>query len=227
MKKYRYVYRLDIVDGPLKNHFYIGQHNTNKLKDNYHSSSKIINNYIKEFPDSYVINILKWCNSVEECCETEKKFIADNIHNPLNLNQIICASNYDRTEEQRKIYSELAKNYSGEKNPFYGHSHTDEAKRKQSETMKNKYENGELIPWNKGNGDYISGEKNPFYGHSHTDETRQLISDKRKEYYKINIPYQKDKIWINNGLNQTCVDKELVDDYINNGWTCGMIKRKK
>ena len=183
MKKYRYVYRLDIVDGPLKNHFYIGQHNTNKLKDNYHSSSKIINNYIKEFPDSYVINILKWCNSVEECCETEKKFIADNIHNPLNLNQIICASNYDRTEEQRKIYSELAKNY--------------------------------------------SGEKNPFYGHSHTDETRQLISDKRKEYYKINIPYQKDKIWINNGLNQTCVDKELVDDYINNGWTCGMIKRKK
>ena len=51
------------------------------------------------------------------------------------------------------------KDFSGEKNAFFGRSHSDETKRKQSELKKGLYLN----------------EKNPFFGKRHDDETRKKM----------------------------------------------------
>lgn len=59
---------------------------------------------------------------------------------------------YNRTKEQRKILSEIAKTRKGEKNTFFGKSHTDSSKQKMSESAKTRL--GELNP-NYKNGNYI------------------------------------------------------------------------
>jgi len=60
----------------------------------------------------------------------------------------------------------------GEKNPFYGKTHSDEAKKKMGEDRE--------------------GEKNHFYGRTHNEETKQKIGEKNREKMK-------GKLWWNNG----------------------------
>ena len=55
------------------------------------------------------------------------------------------------------------KDNSGEKNPFYGKTHTEEWKKTHSKRM-----TGLLV-----------GEKNPFYGKTHTEEFKQMMRNKR------------------------------------------------
>lgn len=65
------------------------------------------------------------------------------------------------SESHRILISEMFK---GEGNPFYGKHHTEESKRKISESRKGQY----------------NGEKHPFYGKHHSDESKQAISKKRQ-----------------------------------------------
>ena len=56
----------------------------------------------------------------------------------------------------------------GEKNPFYGKTHSDETKEKLRSAMKGRYD----------------GENNPNYGRKHSDETKKLLSElmKKRKY---------------------------------------------
>jgi group I intron endonuclease len=47
-----------------------------------------------------------------------------------------------------------------------------------SEETRNKLKN--RIPWNKGNGNYMTGNRNHFYGKMHSGETKQKISKTKK-----------------------------------------------
>ncbi len=58
----------------------------------------------------------------------------------------------------------MSKIFSGEGNPFYGKHHSDETKKKISDSLKGKYQ----------------GEKHPFYGKHHSKESLQKISNNRK-----------------------------------------------
>jgi group I intron endonuclease len=58
----------------------------------------------------------------------------------------------------------MSKIFSGEGNPFYGKHHSDETKKKISDSLKGKYK----------------GEKHPFYGKHHSKESLQKISNSRK-----------------------------------------------
>ena len=66
------------------------------------------------------------------------------------------------SEETRK---KMSNNTEGEKNPFYGKHHNDEAKKKIG---------GAVV-------DY-SGSKNPFFGKTHTEEIRKKKSEWNKKY---------------------------------------------
>lgn len=225
IKKFYYVYRLDIIFGPLKDHFYIGQHGTNNLNDNYHSSSKIVNGYIKNYPNCYRVTILEYCNNVEECCLTEKKYISEYINDPKNLNQIIGYYNYNRTKEQCDHYAEIAKTWIGEKNGFFGKHHTDYTKQLISSKAKERYKDPEYVKRiSKAISEALKGEKNPFYGKHHTDKTKQEISNTKKLYFKTHTSYQTGKKCINNGIKQIWVNITELDEYINNGWKLGMLK---
>ena len=60
----------------------------------------------------------------------------------------------------------------GEKNPFYGHTHTDESKQKMREAKLGK----------------MDGANNPMYGKKHTQETRKKMSENHADYCGKNHP---------------------------------------
>jgi hypothetical protein len=71
---------------------------------------------------------------------------------------------------------------SGDKNPFYGKSHTAESKRKISESL-----TGRVITeeFKKKRSDYMSGPSNPFLGKPKSDSTKQKISEANKALPKF------------------------------------------
>ena len=62
----------------------------------------------------------------------------------------------------------------GEKNPFYGKHHSDETKRKLSESKKGKHHSEET---KRKISESLKGEKNPRYGKHHSEETKRKISE--------------------------------------------------
>lgn len=90
------------------------------------------------------------------------------------------------SEEHRQSIIESKKflDMSGEKNPMWGKHHTDEAKKKISES------NIGRTPWNKGIplteehrqkvSDSLKGDLNPFYNKNHTEESKLKMSEARK-----------------------------------------------
>ena len=89
----------------------------------------------------------------------------------------------------------------GQRNPFYGKTHTDEFKKRLSDERKGVWLVGDENPMKRDDvkekhlksvndesyknhmGELHSGERNPFYGKTHTDETIELIIEKNKEWY--------------------------------------------
>lgn len=89
-------------------------------------------------------------------------------------------------EKARKEFSEgLSENWSGEKNPMfksgrfgklnpmYGKNHSEETRRKISETKKRKFEEDPDLRLK------YSGENNAMYGKKHTDEFKKNMSDRQ------------------------------------------------
>ena len=99
-------------------------------------------------------------------------------------------------ERYRQQYINICKNRIGNKNPFYGKSHTNETKDKISKKQKGKPIRGDQLlgfkqqwksgpdhRWHKDNIDH-SGTNNPFFGKIHSEKTRNIISIKTKERFK-------------------------------------------
>lgn len=111
-------------------------------------------------------------------------------------------------------------------NPNYGSHRTQEQKnnisksllgRKLSEEHKNKISIK------------TKGENNPMYSKKHSEKSKQLMSIHKKGKYigTKNPMYGKHTIFINNGVINKRIEKELLDEYICVGWHRGMIKKKK
>ena len=61
----------------------------------------------------------------------------------------------------------------GENNPMYGKTHTEESRKKMSDSQKGR------TPWNKGKKcPQMSGENNGFYGKHHTEENKEYLREK-------------------------------------------------
>ena len=115
-----------------------------------------------------------------------------------------------KCKEETKLKISAAnkgKQYFGDKNPFYGKQHTEESRKKMSESHK-----GMLV-----------GESHPFYGKHHTEESRKKMSDalkgkpsafKGKHHSEESIAANKQK----NIVLKLAV-REAYDNYKNNGGT--------
>lgn len=178
---------------------YYGKHSTNNLLDGYITSGKKIKRYIKKYPNGYYKKILNLYNSINEVNQAEFNLIHNNLNKPYCLNLMEGGhGGAQGIEVSQKISNKL------------------KGVKKTYKAGYNFYKNGRTNV----------GENNPFYNKTHTEEARKNISEKRIEYHKTHDAFQKNKKWINNGIKQTYVDISEVDNYISNGWSLGMIKRK-
>lgn len=62
----------------------------------------------------------------------------------------------------------------------------------------------------------MKGEGNPFYGKTHTEE--------KKAYWR---QIRKNKVWVNKDGVNTTINSEQLDQYISEGWTRGIVKKKR
>lgn len=125
--------------------------------------------------------------------------------------QKITARVYESLKNQQKgmlASDETKKKMSlarkGNLNSFYGKTHSEEFKQKQSERMKI----------------HRTGKPSPFEGHSHSNESRKKTSEslKGKMSGEKNHMYGKSLKWITDGLTSKRIS---ADTELPKGWTYG------
>ena len=143
---------------------YVGQHHYHieNLDPNYHGSGTIISKIYKKRPHTLKEVYLKTCYTQEELDEWEKYYI--NFYNTLSPNgynlQEGGRGGLPSDETRRKMSDTHKGLCAGEKHPMFGKHHSEESKKKLSETIK--------------------GEKHPFYGRHHSEESKQKMSESLK-----------------------------------------------
>jgi len=131
--------------------------------------------------ESFEWSIIKQCENEKELNETEIFYIDNfkSIKNGYNLTQ--GGDGFASGMLNHNILHPMF----GIANPFYGHKHTDETKKKIS--LYNKGKNtGQNNPMYIHNIDF-SGERNPFYGKKHSPETLSKLSIIGKENTKAHF----------------------------------------
>jgi hypothetical protein len=76
-----YTYKIILLKGSLAGHYYLGQHSTNRLDDNYTGSGRIIRDYFKKYGkiehQTYIKETIAFYNSQEELNNAEYVLIGD------------------------------------------------------------------------------------------------------------------------------------------------------
>ena len=178
-KKYYFIYKTQFEDG----HYYIGQHKTDNLEDNYIGSGKGLFGFKNDNPNlKYERQILCYCSTIEELNIKEQEYIGDSYKNDmLCLNMKEGGWGHEMNKNARKNISDgvkLAYKNNPEILTKMGESHkgkpawnsgktgvyTEESKQKMREAHKG----------------IQAGENHPMYGKHHTEETKQKISEALK-----------------------------------------------
>ena len=153
---YGYIY---ITTNLINNKKYIGQKKSSYfLKEEYLGSGKYLKRAVEKYGcENFKVELIEECNSKEELDEREKFWI--NKHNAVYSDEYYNLAFGGHsvqiviTEEHRKHLSESHKgkpwsqqrrenapDFTGEKNPFYGHKHSEETIKRQKESRRKKYE---------------------------------------------------------------------------------------
>lgn len=161
-RKYHYIYKITCLKN---NRYYIGMHSTDNLDDGYMGGGKRIKNSIKRYgKDSHIKEIIEFCKDRDTLGIRESEIVNyETVNDPLCLNLCTGGHYYDRgwTDEDRlkgiNKLKELKKNpewvkehskkitegfkKSSNKYLFMGFlnkNHTEETKKKMSESSKGK-----------------------------------------------------------------------------------------
>ena len=87
----RYIYKITLLCGEFKDHYYLGKHTSRDKNDHYHGSGVIVRQYFKKYGakigQTYLKEILEYNDTEEENSRREKEIIGDKwITDPLCLN---------------------------------------------------------------------------------------------------------------------------------------------
>lgn len=165
---YRYIYMIVCMAGTMKYKYYIGQHTTNNLNDNYKGSGKLLLDYYKKYPNDYIKSIICFCNSQEELNNREYEIINSYLGDPMCLNISKGGYHCEFTEEMK---NKMSKSLKGKPAWNKGLKMSSELVKKNSESHKGQK------PWNTGL--TFSG----FSGKQHSEETKRKISEAMKKRF--------------------------------------------
>lgn len=211
-KKYHFIYKTTNL---LSGKYYIGMHSTDDLNDGYMGSGKrlkcSLNKYGKE---NHKVENLEFLNSREELKKREEDIV--------NLNEIAKESCMnlmtggqggfvsEESQKKRSIAANKALNYKLKNdlkfNTFF--------RLKISEGVKNTYQNGRL-----------KFESFNFNNKKHSKESRDKIAESNK-LNGIGVKNsQYGTCWINDGKNNKKINKKILNNFLNEGWLKGSIKK--
>jgi group I intron endonuclease len=178
-----------------------------KLKHNCHDNIFLQRAYNLDGEDKFKYDIIHICDTEEDAKEIELQYLTD-----LNIREQLYNLNYNNSggdlmthhPDKEKIREKIVNSFKetlnnmtpeerkqkygkcGEKNGMFGKTHTEEVRKKLSDTHKgNTYCNGkkasdETRQKMSENAKLKIGEKNSFYGKHHSEETIQRIKEKNK-----------------------------------------------
>lgn len=130
------------------------------------------------------------------------KWLKDNdLYYNRPANELIFLSHSEHISLHKKI------EHNGKNNPFYDKHHSEETRKKISESLKGK----------------LAREKNPMYGKHHSDKTKRKISEamkghKHSEESKKKMSGSK---WMTNGTVTLRVKQNDINTYISIGYKFG------
>jgi hypothetical protein len=130
---------------------------------------------------------------------------------------------FENIEERRKISNSLKGRFGGDKNPFYGKTHTEENKKKFSRKgSKHSTKTRKLMS------EIRKGVQNHFYGKTHNSESLEKMknyhSNRPTETLKKMSESQKKLRWVKNGNECKRIHMDELNSYISNGWERGKIQ---
>ena len=142
---------------------YFGSHSWEGtgVDKNYYGSGTAIKRAVRKYgKDNFIVYPIKFYDTVEECRQAEEEL----------LTKYDIANNQYCYNIKNGAVGWTSEDMTGEKHPFYGKHHTEEARKKLSQAKK-----GENNPqYGK------RGKDAPMYGKHHTEETKQKIARANK-----------------------------------------------
>ena len=182
---------------------YIGSHKTENVDDGYLGSGTIIKNAIKKHgKENFRRELLIECDNIDKARDLEASYIKEyNTLSPNGYNISPTGGTTRLGKHSKKTIQILRDKNKGKNNPWYGKSHSDEARekmsfanigrtptnldelhtiktrRKISATLKKKFQNNEI--------------ENGMTGKNHSEEARKKISEAAKKQRGPRGPYKK------------------------------------
>jgi hypothetical protein len=165
-------------------------------------------------------------------CEKEKEFIAIHGRQDLNEGSLVNKTSGGSTgtpnrlvtnEEKMKISNALKGRFCGNKNPFYGKTHTEESKKKFSRkgsthSIETKLSMSQLR----------TGSRNSFYGKTHRDESlakMKYYHNNRPNETLIKMSESQTKLrWVKRGTDCKRIHMNELNSYVSDGWERGRLR---
>ncbi len=234
MKKYHFVYITRRIGTP---YYYYGVHSTNNINDGYIGSGYHFLNAVRKYgKESFSREIIKFFESHDEALKFENEIITKEVLEDEYCYNIQHGGKGSKDEhtlstkekmslsaKERKIPQETRnklKESMKRKIELYGYYHSEETRKRISETLKSKdmgkYNKGRIQTESERNKRSISlklaykegrhkksdlsGDKNPMYGKHFTDSMKQNLSNAQKERFSNVLEREKTSISTKNGM---------------------------
>jgi hypothetical protein len=199
-KKYHFIYKTTNI---LSGKYYIGMHSTDNLEDGYLGSGNRLRLAVRKHgKENFKREILEFCDSREELIKKEIEIITvDEISKKECINLKVGGQG-GWSENAKVKFIWLLNN-----DVDFKKQHSD----KMSKVIKKAYEDGKI-------------DKSINYdwsGKNHTIKTKDKISNTKKGSGIGETNSQYGTCWVNkNGVNKK-IKKEIIDNYLNEGWIVG------